>query len=97
EWGGNLGRAGGGRKPLVGGSLSRVVYVTYGNPALAGPNTPCPGGRNGFDVHPAFAVDGGRLRQAVEFVSQRFLPGIKALARCEEKSCRNPSTERMTF
>jgi hypothetical protein len=43
-------------------------------------------------------VDGGRLRQAVEFVSQRFLPGIKALARCEDgKSCRNPSTERMTF
>jgi hypothetical protein len=49
-------------------------------------------------VHPAFAVDGGRLRQAVEFVSQTFLPGIKALARCEDgKSCRNPSTDRMTF
>jgi hypothetical protein len=95
---GNFAKARAVLKPLVGGNLSRVVYVTYGNPALAGPNTPCPGGRDGFDVHPAFAADGGRLRQAVEFVSQRFLPGIKALARCEDgKSCSNPSTERMTF
>src|SRR5256886_12260777 len=46
----------------------------------------------------AFVVDGERLRQAANFVSQRFLPGIKALARCEGgRSCRNPSTERMTF
>jgi hypothetical protein len=95
---GNFAKARAVLKPLVGGNLSRVVYVTYGNPALAGPNMPCPGGRDGFDVHPAFAVDGGRLRQAVEFVSQRFLPGIKALARCEDgKSCSDPSTERMTF
>ena len=85
-------------KPLVGGNLSRVVYVTYGNPALAGPNTPCPGGRDGFDVHPAFAADGGRLRRTVDFVAQRFLPGVKALARCEDgKSCRDPATDRMTF
>ena len=62
-------------KPLVGGNLSRVVYVSYGNPALAGPDTPCPGGRDGFDVHPAFAADGERLRQAAEFVSRKFLPG----------------------
>jgi len=95
---GNFGKARTALKPLVGGNLSRVVYVTYGNPALAGPETPCPGGRDGFDVHPAFAVDGERLRQAVSFVSQRFLPGIKALARCEDgRNCRNPSTERMTF
>jgi hypothetical protein len=95
---GNFAKARAVLKPLVGGNLSRVVYATYGNPALAGPTTPCPGGRDGFDVHPAFAVDGGRLRQAVEFVSQRFLPGIKALARCEGgKSCSDPSTERMTF
>jgi hypothetical protein len=95
---GNFAKARAALKPLVGGNLSRVVYVSYGNPALAGPDTPCPGGRNGFDVHPAFAADGGRLRRAVDFVSQKFLPGIKALARCEDgKSCRDPSTERMTF
>jgi lysophospholipase L1-like esterase len=85
-------------KPLIGGNLSRVVYVSYGNPALAGPDTPCPGGRDGFDVHPAFGADGERLRQAAEFVSRKFLPGVKALARCEEgKACRDPATERMTF
>ena len=72
--------------------------MTYGNPALAAPDTPCPGGRDGFDVHPAFGADGERLRQAVDFVSRTFLPGIKALARCEDgKSCRDPATERMTF
>ena len=84
-------------KPMVGGNLSRVVYVSYGNPALAGPDTPCPGGRDGFDVHPAFAADGERLRQAAEFVSRKFLPGVKALARCEEGGVPDPATERMTF
>jgi hypothetical protein len=95
---GNFAKARAALKPLVGGNLSRVVYVSYGNPALAAPNTPCPGGRDGFDVHPAFGADGERLRETVDFVSRRFLPGIKALARCEEgKSCRDPSTERMSF
>jgi hypothetical protein len=85
-------------KPLVGGNLARVVFVSYGNPALAAPNTPCPGGRDGFDVHPAFGADGNRLRQIVDFVSQKFLPGLKALARCEDgKTCLDPATERMTF
>ena len=57
-------------------NLSRVVYVTYGNPALAGPDTPCPGGRDGFDVHPAFArrrraaAPGRGIRR-----SRKFLPG----------------------
>ena len=85
-------------RPLIGGDFARVVYVTYGNPALAAPDAPCPGGRDGFDVHPAFAADGAQLRQTVDFVSHRFLPAIKALARCEDgRSCRNPARERMTF
>ena len=85
-------------KPLVGGNLARVVYVSYGNPALVAPNTPCPGGRDGFDVHPAFNANGERLRRTVEFVSQRFLPAVKALATCEGAGmCRDPATERMTF
>jgi lysophospholipase L1-like esterase len=95
---GNFAKARAALKPLVGGNLARVVYVSYGNPGLAGPDTPCPGGRDGFDVHPAFAADGERLREAVDFVSRKFLPGIKALARCEDgRSCRDPATERMTF
>jgi hypothetical protein len=85
-------------RPLVGGDLSRVVYVSYGNPGLAAPDTPCPGGRDGFDVHPAFRADGERLREVINFVSQRFLPTMRALARCEDgKSCRDPATERMSF
>lgn len=84
-------------KPLVGGDLSRVVFVSYGNPALAAPGTPCPGGRNGFDVHPAFGADPQRLRRVVDFVSGEFLPKIKAIALCGGKLCRDPRTERMTF
>jgi hypothetical protein len=84
-------------KPLVGGNLSRVVFVTYGHPALAGPGAPCPGGRNGFDVHPAFGADPQRLRQVVDFVSNEFLPKIRAIALCDGSLCRDPATERMTF
>jgi hypothetical protein len=84
-------------KPLVGGDLSRVVFVSYGHPALAAPDTPCPGGRNGFDVHPGFGADGNRLRQVAEFVSNEFLPKIKALALCEGRACRDAASERMTF
>src|SRR5690606_7343856 len=40
-------------KPLVGGNLRRVVYVSYGHPALQGPGAVCSSGRDGFDVHPA--------------------------------------------
>jgi hypothetical protein len=84
-------------KPLVGGNLARVVFVSYGHPALAGPDTPCPGGRDGFDIHPAFTANGARLREVVDFVSQQFLPRLKALALCEGTACRDPTSERMAF
>ena len=85
-------------KPLVGGNLARVVFVSYGNPALAARDTPCPGGRDGFDVHPAFGADGTRLRQVTDFVARQFLPKIKALALCDGRTlCRDPNTEHMTF
>ena len=54
-------------KPLVGGNLSRVVYVSYGHPAMQG-DAPCPGGRDGLDVHPAFTADGTRLKNVTDFV-----------------------------
>jgi hypothetical protein len=78
-------------KPLLSGDLSRVVFVTYGNPAMSAPNTLCSGGRDGFDVHPA------RLQQVSDFLSRQFLPRIKALAACETGACRDPAHERMTF
>ena len=84
-------------KPLVGGDLSKVVYVAYGHPALNG-EAPCPGGRAGLDVHPAFTADATRLKRVAEFVQHKFLPRLKALARCEGGAvCREPQTERMTY
>ena len=77
---------------------ARVVFVSYGNPAMQAENKPCPGGRDGLDVHPAFGADAERLRAAAEFVDTKFLPKIKTLATCDgNKICHDPSTERMTF
>jgi hypothetical protein len=84
-------------KPLVGGNLSRVVYVTYGHPALQAAGQPCPGGPAGFDVHPAFNADPARLREVANYVSDKFLPRIRALATCEGNACKDSTTERMTF
>jgi hypothetical protein len=85
-------------KPFVGGNLAHVVFVSYGNPALQDESKPCPGGRAGFDVHPAFSADKERLRAAAEFVDTKFLPKLKALATCDgNKVCHDPMTDRMTF
>jgi hypothetical protein len=84
-------------KPYVGGDLSRVVYVTYGHPALHNGGQVCPGGPGGFDVHPAFNADPIRLKRVAGFVTQKFLPRMRDLALCEGKTCKDPATERMTF
>jgi hypothetical protein len=85
-------------KPFVDGNLSRVVYVSYANPAMQAPNKPCPGGHDGLDIHPAFGADAERLRAAAEFVDQKFLPALKALATCDgAQICRDPLKDRMTF
>ena len=84
-------------KPILGGDLSRVVFLSYGHPGLLG-GTPCPGGRDGFDIHPAFAVDPARMKQVAQFVSEQFLPRLKALALCEGGIlCDEPASDRMTF
>jgi hypothetical protein len=84
-------------KPYVGGDLSRVLFVTYGNPVLTSGNTLCAGGRDGFDVHPAFSANSTRLHQVSDFLGGEFLPKIKALATCEGSSCRDPASDSMTF
>ncbi len=85
-------------KPFVDGALSRVVYVSYANPAMQEPDKPCPGGRDGLDIHPAFGADGERLRAAADFVDQKFLPTLKALATCDGgQICRDPLKDRMIF
>ncbi len=84
-------------KPFVGNDLSRVVYVSYGHPAMAG-DTPCPGGRDGLDVHPSFNANGASLKRVTDFVMDRFLPKLQALARCERGIlCGNVESDRMTF
>jgi len=83
-------------KPLV-GDLSRVVYVSYANPTLAG-GAPCPGGRAGFDIHPSFNASPQRLANVSGFVQNEFLPELKALALCQSGVlCHDPSSDRMTF
>jgi lysophospholipase L1-like esterase len=85
-------------KPLLGGDLSRVVYVSYANPTLAAGGTPCPGGRGGFDIHPSFNADPQRLANVSAYVQNEFLPQLRALATCRSGVlCRDPAADRMTF
>jgi lysophospholipase L1-like esterase len=82
-------------KPMVDGDLGRVVFVSYGHPAMRGEGL-CPGGRDGLDIHPAFTADDGRLKRVSEFVQNKFLPTMRALARCEGgPQCAD--SESMTF
>jgi lysophospholipase L1-like esterase len=85
-------------KPLVGGDLSHVVYVSYANPTLAAGGAPCPGGRAGFDIHPSFNAEPQRLASVSGYVQNEFLPQLKALALCQSGIlCRDPAGDRMTF
>jgi len=85
-------------KPLVGGDLSHVVYVSYANPALADGGVPCRGGRAGFDIHPAFKADPQRLAHVSTYVDTEFLPQLKGLATCSHGAlCRDPEADRMSF
>jgi hypothetical protein len=85
-------------KPYLDGNLQRVIYVTYGNPAMVNGGQLCPGGRGGFDVHPAFNVDSKRLRAVSDFVETRFLPSLRALATCDTPgACKDPIKDRMSY
>jgi hypothetical protein len=85
-------------KPLAGGDLSRVVFVSYANPALANDDAPCAGGRDGFDIHPAFNADPQRLAKVVNYVQEEFLPQLKNLVLCQGGvMCRDPRADRMTL
>jgi hypothetical protein len=83
-------------RPLVGGHLDKVVFTSYGHPALSPEGGPCPGGPDGLDVHPAFNANPERMRKVALFVQNRFLPAIKALATCTGGvTC--GAADRMTF
>jgi hypothetical protein len=82
--------------PLVDNALDRVVYVSYGNPALAD-GRPCPGGHAGFDINPTFRIGGDRLARTSAFVQQTFLPALKDIATCKASGACTSSSESMTF
>jgi lysophospholipase L1-like esterase len=82
----------------VGSKLEKVIYVSYGDPALYNNNQPCPTSRQGFDVHPAFKVNGPLLKQTSDFVTGRFFPRLKALATCDGAGiCQSAADDHMTF
>jgi hypothetical protein len=83
-------------KPLVGGDLSHVVFVSYGNPALVNGGV-CPGGQAGFDIHPSFNADPERLGATASFVQTEFLPMIKNLAQCTGGVLCGGGSDIMTF
>ena len=81
----------------MGNAFERVIFVSYGNPALSPEGGSCPAGRGGLDIHPAFAADAQRLASVARFVQEKFLPALKGLATCTAKgACAGPS-ESMTF
>ena len=85
-------------KRVMGNKLERVIYVSYGHPALYNDGESCPATRQGFDVHPAFKIDGALLKTTSDFVTNDFFPRVKTLATCGSGSgCRSPDQDRMTF
>src|SRR5580704_15195688 len=85
-------------RPLVDNRLDRVIYVSYGHPGLYNNGQPCPQGRQGFDVHPAFTIDGALLRSASDFVVGKFFPRLRAIATCDRGGgCQSAGSDRMTF
>jgi hypothetical protein len=85
--------------PFVDGDLSRVVFVTYADPARHMGGQDCPSTSVGFDAHPAFAVDGAELRKVVDFVENQFLPTLKTYATCDGATagCGDDTKLRMTY
>jgi hypothetical protein len=84
-------------RPLVGGDLGRVVFVSYNNPALHNGGAPCGGGHEGVDIHPSFSINAETLQKTSAFVEREFLPRIKALALCEDGVICKANSDRMTF
>ena len=85
-------------KRIMGNTLEHVVYVSYGHPALYNNGETCPATRQGFDVHPAFKIDGALLKATSDFVNNEFFPRLKVLATCDRGGgCHSPDQDRMTF
>src|SRR4029077_17060966 len=84
-------------KRVMGNKLDHVIYASYGHPALYNNGESCPATRLGFDIHPAFKIDGALLQTTTDFVVDDFFPRLKALATCGGGVCRSPNQDRMSF
>ncbi len=58
-------------RPLVNDDFSRVVFVSYGDPARQD-DLPCGNGRDGFDIHPSFNADPTRMGECRGFRARRI-------------------------
>ena len=80
------------------GLLSRTVFTTYPNPSQSAAGAPCPSTSQGFDVHPAFGLDGSRNALVSHFVETIFIPALQALVTCAAGSgCSKPAKNAMTW
>ncbi len=84
-------------KQVVGNKLEKVVYVSYGNPALHNNGEPCSTTKQGFDIHPAFEINGPLLKQTSDFVTGLFFKRLKVLATCDGRGICQSDDDRMTF
>jgi len=85
-------------RPLMDNKMDHVVYVSYANPALYNNGQPCPESRQGFDVHPAFTIDGALLKSTSDFVNNEFFPRLKAIVTCGAGGgCQSLASDRMAF
>jgi hypothetical protein len=83
---------------VMGNTLDRVVFVTYGNPGKSNDGSPCAESRTGFDAHPAFTVNGDTLKKAVEFVDEKFIPTLKNYVTClPDGGCARPDSDAMKY
>lgn len=79
------------------GNLDRILFVPYGNPAQEG-GVACPSSRKGFDVHPAFGIDGAKTAETVTFVENEFIPALKRYATCGgNDGCTNSARQTMLY
>ena len=85
-------------RKAMGGTLARVVFVTYGDPAMRAQGEACPTSRRGFDAHPAFGLDGATAKATVAFVEDEFLPALEKLVACRPGGgCARPARDAMAY
>jgi hypothetical protein len=76
--------------------LARRVRLLRAS-GLRADGAPCAGGQSGFDVHPAFKLDGERLRQFRISPARASCRSSRRSRSARRHELRQPATDRMTF